>query len=304
MAYILDTAVYVGLFSLLAMSLNLEYGFTGLLNFGKVAFFMIGAYVSAMLTISGAPYPVGLLGGMAASALAGLLMSLPALRLREDYLAIVMLVFGEVIRIILKNEIWIAGGPFGLTGIPPALPLLRGIETEELYIAINVVIIYGILLVTYVLLEMLVNSPFGRVLRGIREDEVATRCFGKNTLRYKAQIFAIGSAIAGIAGSLYAQYVGYTCTRMFMPIVTFTAMVMCILGGVANNRGSILGALIMIGLERGTRIAKDYLSLPIDPSNMMYILTGSLIVVFLLSRPSGVLKENPVKSRRSKKGRA
>ena len=304
MAYILDTAVYVGLFSLLAMSLNLEYGFTGLLNFGKVAFFMIGAYVSAMLTISGAPYPVGLLGGMAASALAGLLMSLPALRLREDYLAIVMLVFGEVIRIILKNEIWIAGGPFGLTGIPPALPLLRGIETEELYIAINVVIIYGILLVTYVLLEMLVNSPFGRVLRGIREDEVATRCFGKNTLRYKAQIFAIGSAIAGIAGSLYAQYVGYTCTRMFMPIVTFTAMVMCILGGVANNRGSILGALIMIGLERGTRIAKDYLSLPIDPSNMMYILTGSLMVVFLLSRPSGVLKENPVKSRRSKKGRA
>jgi len=230
-------------------------------------------------------------------------MSLPALRLREDYLAIVMLVFGEVIRIILKNEIWIAGGPFGLTGIPPALPLLRGIETEELYIAINVVIIYGILLVTYVLLEMLVNSPFGRVLRGIREDEVATRCFGKNTLRYKAQIFAIGSAIAGIAGSLYAQYVGYTCTRMFMPIVTFTAMVMCILGGVANNRGSILGALIMIGLERGTRIAKDYLSLPIDPSNMMYILTGSLMVVFLLSRPSGVLKEIPVRSRRSKKGR-
>lgn len=304
MAYILDTAVYVGLFSLLAMSLNLEYGFTGLLNFGKVAFFMIGAYVSAMLTTSGAPYPVGLLGGMAASALAGLLMSLPALRLREDYLAIVMLVFGEVIRIILKNEIWIAGGPFGITGIPPALPLLRGIDTEELYIAINVVIIYGILLVTYVLLEMLVNSPFGRVLRGIREDEVATRCFGKNTLRYKAQIFAIGSAIAGIAGSLYAQYVGYTCTRMFMPIVTFTAMVMCILGGVANNRGSILGALIMIGLERGTRIAKDYLSLPIDPSNMMYILTGSLIVVFLLSLPSGVLKENPVKSRRSKKGRA
>lgn len=304
MAYILDTAVYVGLFSLLAMSLNLEYGFTGLLNFGKVAFFMIGAYVSAMLTTSGAPYPAGLLGGMAASALAGLLMSLPALRLREDYLAIVMLVFGEVIRIILKNEIWIAGGPFGITGIPPALPLLRGIDTEELYIAINVVIIYGILLVTYLLLEMLVNSPFGRVLRGIREDEVATRCFGKNTLRYKAQIFAIGSAIAGIAGSLYAQYVGYTCTRMFMPIVTFTAMVMCILGGVANNRGSILGALIMIGLERGTRIAKDYLSLPIDPSNMMYILTGSLIVVFLLSRPSGVLKENPVKSRRSKKGRA
>lgn len=304
MAYILDTAVYVGLFSLLAMSLNLEYGFTGLLNFGKVAFFMIGAYVSAMLTTSGAPYPAGLLGGMAASALAGLLMSLPALRLREDYLAIVMLVFGEVIRIILKNEIWIAGGPFGITGIPPALPLLRGIDTEELYIAINVVIIYGILLVTYVLLEMLVNSPFGRVLRGIREDEVATRCFGKNTLRYKAQIFAIGSAIAGIAGSLYAQYVGYTCTRMFMPIVTFTAMVMCILGGVANNRGSILGALIMIGLERGTRIAKDYLSLPIDPSNMMYILTGSLIVVFLLSLPSGVLKENPVKSRRSKKGRA
>lgn len=293
--------MYVGLFSILTLSLNLEYGFTGLLNFGKVAFFMIGAYVSALLTIAGAPYLVGLLGGMGVSALAGLLMSLPALRLREDYLAIVMLVFGEVIRIILKNEIWIAGGPFGLTGIPPALALLKAIDTEELYIAINVVIVYSILLVLYMFLEILVNSPYGRVLRGIREDELATQCLGKNTFRCMAQIFVIGSAIAGIAGSLYAQYVGYTSTRMFMPIVTFTVMAMCILGGAGNNRGSILGALIMIGLERGTRIATDYLGMPIDPHNLMYILTGSLMVLFLFYRPSGMLKENPVNRNRSEK---
>jgi len=299
-AYLLDTAVYVGFYSILSLSLNLEYGFTGLLNFGKVAFFMIGAYVSALLTISGAPYPVGLLGGMMVSAIAGLGMSLPALRLREDYLAIVMLVFGEVLRIILKNEIWIAGGPFGLTGIPPVHPLLREINTEELYIAINVVIVYGVLLVLYVLLEILVNSPYGRVLRGIREDELATQCLGKNTFRCTAQIFALGSAIAGVAGSLYAQYVGYTCTRMFLPIVTFTVMVMCILGGAGNNKGAILGALIMIGLERGTRIAKDHLRVPIDPHNLMYILTGVLMVLFLFYRPSGVLKENPVKSHGSK----
>lgn len=282
---------------MLSLSLNLEYGFTGLLNFGKVAFFMIGAYVSAIITKAGAPYLIGLLAGMTLSGLAGLLMSLPALRLRGDYLAIVMLVFGESIRTVLKNEIWIAGDPFGLTGIPPALHILREIETEELYIAVNAVIIYIILLAIYLLLEALTNSPYGRVLRGIREDETATRCLGKDTLRYKAQVFALGSAIAGMAGSLYSQYVGYTCTRMFMPVVTFTAMVMCILGGAANNRGSILGAMIMIGLNRGTRIAKDYLSLPIDPNNAMYILTGSLMLIFLLCRPSGILEESPVNNR-------
>lgn len=288
-------AVYVGLFSILTLSLNLEYGFTGLMNFGKVAFFMIGAYVSALITLSGAPYPVGLFGGMVASGLAGLLMSMPALRLRGDYLAILLLVFGEAIRIVLKNEIWIAGGPFGLTGIPPALPFLKG-GSEEMYLAINVGIVWGVLLILYALLEIMVNSPYGRVIRGIREDELATQSFGKNTFRYKAQVFLIGSAIAGVAGSLYAQYVGYTATAMFMPIVTFTVWVMCILGGVANNRGAILGVLIMKGLERGTRIAKDYMGVPIDPHNLMYILTGALMVLFLLYRPSGMLKEKPVKT--------
>lgn len=299
-AYLLDTAVFVGIYSILTLSLNLEYGFTGLLNFGKVAFFMIGAYVSALLTVAGAPYVVGLLGGMVVSALSGLLMSLPALRLREDYLAIVMLVFGEIIRIVLKNEIWIAGGPFGVTGIPPAFAFMRAIDTEEFYIAINMVIVYGILLVLYVLLETLVNSPYGRILRGIREDEQATQCLGKNTIRCMAQIFVIGSGVAGVAGSLYAQYVGYISTRMFLPIVTFTVMVMCILGGSGNNRGAILGALIMVGLERGTRIAKDYIGVPIDPQNLMYILTGTLMVLFLFYRPSGMLKEKPVKQDRQK----
>lgn len=294
-AFCLDVAIYMGIYSILTISLNLEYGYTGLMNFGKVAFFMIGAYTTALLTISGASFIVGILAGVATAAIAGLLVSLPALRLRKDYLAILTLVFGEIVRIILKNEIWLAGGPFGLGSIPSAHPILREVG-EELYLLINAAFVYGTLALFYLITERMVNSPYGRVLRGIREDEEVAQCLGKRTFRYKLQVFTVGSAMAGAAGGLYAQYIGAISTYMFMPIVTFTVVLMCILGGIANNKGAILGALLVVGFKRGTRLAKDYMGIPIDPTNLMYILTGVLIILFLLYYPGGILKEKPVKT--------
>jgi branched-chain amino acid transport system permease protein len=288
--FILDMFIYVGIFGILSLSLNLEYGFTGLWNFGKVAFYMIGAYTSGILTTVGYPVYVGFAAGVAVSGLAGLMISLPALRLREDYLGILTLVFGEIIRIILKNEYWL-GGPLGIRGIPSITP--AGMEyTTTLIIQLTAVTI--IAAICYFIANRIIHSPYGRVLRGIREDELATATLGKNTFRYKASIFAISSAMAGVAGAFMGQYVTSIAPDQFMPFVSFIVWMMVMLGGFANIEGAFLGALIYIAFERGARIAKDYL-LPIDPNNFMFILTGLLILIFVFFRPQGLLKENKVR---------
>lgn len=289
--YLLDTLVFAGIFGILSLSLNIEFGHTGLPNFGKVAFFMIGAYTSALITLSGKPFIAGIIGAMIVSGICGVLISLPAIRLREDYLAITTLAFGEILRLILKNEEWIAGGVLGLKGIPEALSL-KGVQAT-LYG--HVIVVYISLVIFYLFLRFLEKSPYGRLLKAIREDELAAQSFGKNTIFYKAQSFAIGSAVAGAAGSLYAQYLSYIGPDLFMPIVTFTVWAMLIIGGIGNYRGAILGSFIYIGFERGARIMKDYLHLPIDPNNLMFIIFGLLLIIVLLFRPEGVLREEKVK---------
>lgn len=293
-AFVLDIVACIGMYSILTLSLSLEYGFTGVSNFGKVTFFMIGAYTSAMLTMSGAPYPIGFVSGVILSGLVGTLMSLPALRLKPDYLAILLLVSGEFMRLILKNEAWIAGGPVGLKGVPSAFPVEVG--SYETFLVLNVALVYGILLVFYFLSWSIVNSPYGRVIRGIREDELATQMLGKNTLRYKMQIIAISSAMAGASGSLFAQYIHYVGPELFLPEVTFTAFVMSILGGSANLSGAFLGTMILQVLVKGLRIAKDYLGVPIEPNNLMFILMGISMVIILMKRPEGILRERRIKT--------
>ncbi|MFN3621816.1 MAG: branched-chain amino acid ABC transporter permease [Nitrososphaerales archaeon] len=289
--FIIDMFIYVGIFGILSISLNLEYGFTGLWNFGKVAFYMIGAYTSAIVTTLGQPFYVGFAAGVVVSGLAGLLISLPALRLREDYLGILTLVFGEIIRIILKNEYWL-GGPLGIRGIPSITTSGLSYTTALLIQLASIGVIAAL---CYLVAHRLIHSPYGRVMRGIREDELATASLGKNTFRYKASIFAISSAMAGIAGAFMGQYVTSITPDQFMPFVSFTVWMMVMLGGFANIEGAFLGAFLYIGFERAARIAKDYLLLPIDPNNLMFILTGLLILIFVFFRPQGLLKENKVR---------
>lgn len=297
-AFFMDFLNFVGIFGILTISLNVEYGFTGLANFGKVAFFMIGAYVSAILTLNGAPYIVGLLAGMAAAGALGALVSQPALKLHPSYLAMVTLVFAEVLRLVIKNETWIAGGILGLKGIPEAFPV-AGVDYNLVLIG-HGVIIYATLLIVYVFVRRIVNSPFGRIIRAVREDEAVAQDLGKNTVRAKIQMFAVGSAIAGIAGSLYAQYLTYISSELFMMDVTFRIYVMAVLGGAANISGGIVGSAVFLGIERVMRVIKDYTGIPIDPNNLMFILSGILMVLILLWRPQGILGEKPVKTVRTK----
>jgi len=292
--YVLDLIVFIGIFGMIALSLNLEFGFAGLANFGKVAFFLIGAYTYALLSQIGLPFYLCLIAGALISAMAGLLISLPALRLRADYLAIVILTFGEILRLIVKTEDWIAGGDWGIS-VARAISLVGA--SPRVNALVNIGLVYFCLFICFVVAQLLTNSPYGRVMRAIREDEVAAEALGKDRAKYKAQTLMLGSAIAGVAGGLYAQYLQCILPGMFMPMITFTVWIMVLLGGPANNWGALLGAGLVELFDRGANIAKDYLILPVDPSNLQYILFGALIILVLFYRPEGLLKESPIKTK-------
>ena len=290
--YSLDVVVYIGIFGIVCLSLNLEYGFAGLANFGKVAFFLTGAYSYALLSQLGAPFYICIIVGTIISAILGFLVSLPALRLRADYLAVAVLAFGEILRLIVKSESF-AGGDWGMT----VSPIFSFASSSLVYRLENIVLIFAFLAVCFVVVQLLTNSPYGRAIRAIREDEIAAEAMGKNRARFKAQAFMLGSAIAGLAGGLYAQYLGYVVPGMFMPMVTFTVWIMVLLGGPANNWGVLLGAGLVELFDRGTNILKDYLNLPVNPSDLQYILFGGLIILILLYRPQGLLKETGVREK-------
>ncbi len=294
LVYVLDGLAYTGLFGIVAISLNLEYGFTNIANFGKAAFFMVGAYAYAIAAGAGLPQPIPLLLSMIVTAMVGLIACLPALRLREDYLAISLIALGEIIRLIIKNEEWIAGGVWGISA--PSLVTITALS-HRTYLYLQLALIYGLLLVCYLISQLVAYSPYGRVLRTIREDEVLAYTLGKNVFMYKAQIVALSSAMTGLSGGLYAQYRNFINPFTFDPLMTFTIWIMVILGGPANNTGAILGSFIVEFFERATRMAKDYLSLPVDPNNLRVILIGLLIILMVAYRPQGILKESPVRWR-------
>ncbi len=290
--YFLDFVIFAGIFAIVALSLNLEFGFAGLANFGKVAFFLIGAYTYALLFQVGFPFYLCLTTGALISSIFGLLVSLPALRLRVDYLAIVVLAFGEILRLVARAEN--IGGWRGMVHITSIFPWTG---SSLIYRLQNIGLVYFCLLICFVVAQLLTNSPYGRVIRAIREDEVAAETLGKDRAKYKAQVLMLGSAMAGVAGGLYAQYLQCIIPSMFMPMITFTVWIMVLLGGPANNWGALLGAGLVELFDRGANMAKDYLTLPIDPSNLQYILFGALIIFVLFYRPQGLLKESPVKTK-------
>ncbi|ADJ26739.1 inner-membrane translocator [Dehalogenimonas lykanthroporepellens BL-DC-9] len=289
LVYALNALVYIGIFAIVAKSLNAEYGYTGLANFGKVAFFMIGAYSYAILIDVGVIWPLALVLAGAISSLFGLLISLPAIRLREDYLAIVTLTFGEILRIFFKAEDWLANGVWGIN-----IPSVFAADDFALRLWLNLALVAGVLLLCYLFMHYLTNSPFGRIMRALRDDEVAADAIGKNRIKYKSIVFMIGSAMAGLGGALFANFLGYITPDSFLPIITFTIWMMVMLGGPASNVGVIVGAAAVQLFERGTIILKDYITLPIDPTNLQNIMFGVIIILILMYRPGGLFKESKI----------
>jgi branched-chain amino acid transport system permease protein len=292
LAYIADTLTYVAIFAILALSLNIEAGYTKLMNFGKVAFFAVGAYVSAMLTVAGFPFIGGLLAAILVAGLLGFLVALPTLKLREDYLAITTIAMAEIVRLILLNERSYGLGPMGIRNIPKPLSGLFGGYYHYFYLGL----VWLCLLVFLLIAQRMISSPFGRVLKGIREDEVATEALGKNIFIFKTKSLVVGSCMAGAAGSLFAHYITFISPDMFMPLLTFSVWTMMIVGGTASNYGVILGAFLIQMFERSTRMIKDVIDVSTGTQvNLRWIIIGLLIIVFLLYRPQGVIEEKKTK---------
>lgn len=296
-------------YAVLAIGFNLQWGYTGLFNAGIAGFFLIGAYTAAIITTP--PDPPTVLGGvvivpghwgglswpfvvgaslaMVFSGLAAALIAIPTLRLRADYLAIATLAFAEIIRRVTINFDTFTGGTNGITRIPRLVTY----EPPDPFAGGMVLLGVGafVLLVVFLLLHFTVESPWGRVLRAIREDEVATMALGKNTLLSKIQAFALGGAIMGLAGALFIETKSYLDPQDFAPaLATFPIWVMVIVGGAANNRGVIIGAFLIYGMEYVSVLLKDYVA-----SNAIYyvrlMIIGALLIILIIYRPQGLLPE-------------
>lgn len=260
--------VIMGINIILVLSLNLVTGFTGQLHLGHAGFMAIGAYTAGILatTVKLSFFPSMLAAGGAA-AIFGVIVGLPTLRLRGDYLAIATLGFGEIVRITLLN-LDITGGPFGLRGIPRVT---------------NLPVVIIAVVVTYVVLLSLVRSRVGRALVAIREDEVAAAAMGIETTRMKVTAFTVAAFFAGIAGALFAYWFRYLNPSSFGFMVSIELLAMVVLGGLGNLLGSVLGAGIITYLPEMLRT-----SAPAIAEHRM-VFYGALLVLVMILRPNGLL---------------
>jgi ABC-type branched-subunit amino acid transport system permease subunit len=272
----------VGIYVLLGLGLNIVVGLAGLLDLGYVAFFAIGAYTMALMT---APQPHALLWnfwivlpiGVLLAAITGLLLGAPVLRMRGDYLAIVTLGFGEIIRILSKSDALtpFTGGPKGVTAVGwPTLfgqPFNSGIDYVYL-------IFLAVLLVIFVT-NRLQHSRVGRAWEAMREDETVSRAMGINTLSQKLLAFAIGAAFAGLGGALFASRNQFTGPEDFNLMVSINVVAVVIVGGMGNIPGVIAGALMLKGLPEVLRQLEDY----------RVLVFGALLIVMMLWRPAGII---------------
>jgi branched-chain amino acid transport system permease protein len=288
-AYLIAIATLVGIRALLTLGLNVQWGMTGLVNLGVVAFFAVGAYTAGLLSVMGVALPIAWASAIVLAAVAGLAMAMVALRLREDYLAIVTLGFAEVLRLFLLNEAWLTRGANGITGIPRPLHALFGRHYDIFYLAV----VLAAVAVVYWVLQRVSGSPFGRVLRAIREDETVAAVAGKSVFRFKVQAFALGAAIAGLAGIFFAHYLAYIEPNMFLPQETLFVWLALILGGSGNNRGALLGSVVLLGLLEGSRFAKDVIPFltGVRLAAAQQMLVGLVLVALMIRRPEGLLPE-------------
>ncbi len=277
-AYHIDIMVTAGIFMLLALGLNVIVGYAGILNLGYAALYAAGAYAYALLNLHfHMPFWPGMICAGFAAALIGILLAFPALRLGGDYLAIVTLGAGEIMRIVLNNLDEVTGGPNGLLGIDhPTLFLGRydfGVKSEPYFY-----LVYALVAVTIFALRRLESSPLGRAWVAIREDELAASCMGIHLLKTKLLAFAIGGFIAGMAGAIFAAKQGTVSPDSFDFVVSVMVLAMVVLGGLGNLWGVIMGALILSLLPEVLRGFDVY----------RMLLFGIAMILMMLIRPQGL----------------
>ncbi|WP_227132813.1 branched-chain amino acid ABC transporter permease [Halorubellus salinus] len=318
-AYFLYLVGLVGMYILLSFGLNVQWGYTGLINFSVAAFFGLGAYGTALLTADSSPLAggfnplVGLVLGLVLAAVLAVIIGIPTLRLRTDYLAIASLGLAEVVRLLMLNERWLTNGSAGLRGIPgffEGWPFLAtfpqtmpGLRFEQFEVGIpgiwttrvlgftlgqsfwqallNVFVVAVFVGVVYLLLRHVHQSPWGRVLRTIRSDDDLAEALGKNTYAFKMQSFVLGSVIMALAGVFYAHLNLFVSPGDLEPINTFYVWIAVILGGSGSNRGAMFGGFVIIAIQEGTRFLGGALpdTFPVDLPSLLSIIESTYATV-------------------------
>jgi branched-chain amino acid transport system permease protein len=321
-SFLTGFATLVAIFAVLALGLNVQWGYTGIFNFGVVAFFMVGAYTAAIITKGPAtteyvryvggfgdkldfipfldseqwlPFLFGTAGAAIVAGALAFFLSIPTLRLREDYLAIATIGIAELLRRVTIEERGLVNSDRGLIGIPA--PLEKLVDPPE-YKFIFFGIAVALVILLFIALEWGIRSPWGRVLKAIREDETTAAAAGKDIFAFKMQSFVVGAMIMGIGGAAYAYYSRSVSPDAFTHFFgTFLIWAMLIVGGSGNNKGAILGAYIVWGFYSITGLLRPYLHdwglefLELRMSHIRDFVVGALIVSVLLLRPAGLLPE-------------
>jgi branched-chain amino acid transport system permease protein len=325
LSFLVPTLATMAIFAVMCIGLNIQWGYTGIFNFGVAAFFMIGAYTAAIVTkgpadgefatyiggfnaaLSAVPLPgasqwlpflVAVVSAAVVSALLALLLGWPTVRLREDYLAITLIGAAEVLRRIATEERWLVNGSRGLGGIPrPFADVVDPDTYRYLFLLLTAILV----VLAYVLADRGIRSPWGRVLRAIREDEQATATAGKHVVAFKLQGFVLGAAIMGAGGAFYAFQQGAISPDTFTHFFgTFIFWAMLIAGGSGNMVGAIVGVYVIWGLWSTTLQLQGY-ELPAFVAgripHLRDTLIGLTIVAVLLLNPGGLLPEQARVSR-------
>jgi branched-chain amino acid transport system permease protein len=289
--YLIAMAITAGIYAILALGMNVIWGMAGLINLGLVGFFAVGAYTSALLTLKlGWPIWAGIIAAIALTSLIGVIVALVTVNLRGDYLAIVTLGFAETMRIVMSNEIWLANGTDGLSGIPGPMRQTLGPHGFNL---LFLGIVVGITVVLFVLNERLAYSPFGRALRGVRDDEQVVQVAGKNVTMLKVKAFAFGTAALGLAGALYGHFTSYIAPDLFAPLLTLYVILALLAGGLGNNRGAVFGAVVVVFFLESTRFVIPLLPFvsAVQGAALREMLIAALLLVILRFYRQGLIPE-------------
>ncbi len=295
-------ASFACIYAIMALGLNIQWGMTGQINIGVAGFYAIGAYTSAILTVPptaehfggfALPVIVGLIGAVIVSGLLALLIGMITVNLRSDYLAIATIGLAEIIRFLIKNEEQVTHGVRGISDIPRPL-----VESGPLAAPVFLAFALVCVVIAYLLVERARVSPWGRVLRAIRDNEDAAKAAGKNVVSFRLQAFVVGSALMGFAGGLYAHFFGFISPEAFEPVFgTFIVWAMLIVGGSGNNKGALLGTVLVWLVWSGTEIVTRLL--PADMATQAgaarVLMIGVLLQIVLLTRRQGILPEEQPK---------
>ena len=327
-ATIIALLTFFGISAMIALSLNLEYGLTGIPNFGQALFVSVGAYTAGvtytrllprlagqefiypcgsglgqalqlrteimrtMPAIGFANFAITLIIAAVIGGLVGFLASYPALRLKEEwYLALVLLVASEILRIFMRSYEPVICGHNGLSGISQPFTFLRNPRLSSMLFA---ALVLSFTAAVYFYSERLVRSPYGRLMKSVRENDVVATNLGKSVKRTRAQVMVIGSAIAAIAGVFFVVNIGFASTNDYVMALTLDIWVMVVLGGLGNNKGALLGALIITVLDRVTAIGAiqmNMLGSQFEFNYVRYIIFGIILLLMLRYRPQGILPE-------------